>query len=57
MPRGAAIDSGGCQLFVTHRATPHLDGRYTIFGELRRGGDVLDAIERGDRILSVRLLD
>jgi len=53
MPRNEDPDSGGSQIFVTHRATPHLDGRYTIFGELREGFDVLDAIEVGDRILDV----
>ena len=41
---------------MTHRPTPHLDGRYTIFGELRRGGDVLDAIGVDDRIVDVRLV-
>lgn len=56
MPRNQDPDSGGSQLFVTHRPTPHLDGHYTIFGELRAGGDVLDRIEQGDRILGVRLL-
>ena len=55
MPRGAEVDSGGSQIFVTHRPTPHLDGRYTIFGELREGGEVLDAIQVGDRIFDVRL--
>lgn len=56
MPRNDDPDSGGSQFFVTHRETPHLDGRYTIFGELREGFDVLDAIEVGDKILSIRLL-
>ena len=54
MPRSAEMDSGGSQIFVTHRPTPHLDGRYTIFGELREGFDVLDAIVVGDRILGVK---
>ena len=54
MPRNDDPESGGSQFFVTHRPTPHLDGRYTIFGELRQGGDVLDRIEVGDRILTVR---
>ncbi|MBL8858638.1 MAG: peptidylprolyl isomerase [Planctomycetes bacterium] len=57
MPRNDDPDSGGSQFFVTHRETPHLDGRYTIFGELRAGFDVLDAIEVGDRIESIRLLN
>ena len=55
MPRHADPDSGGSQFFVTHRPTPHLDGRYTLFGVLRAGGHVLDRIEVGDRILEVRM--
>lgn len=54
MPRNEDWDSGGSQLFVTHRPTPHLDGRYTIFGELREGWETLDAIEIGDWIQGVR---
>ncbi|MCY3001099.1 MAG: HEAT repeat domain-containing protein [Planctomycetota bacterium] len=53
MPRNEDPDSGGSQIFLTHRATPHLDGRYTIFGELRDGFDVLDSLEVGDTILDV----
>ncbi len=56
MPRWDDVDSGGSQFFVTHRATPHLDGRYTIFGELREGFDVLDAIDVGDKIVDVVLV-
>ncbi len=57
MPRNEDPDSGGSQIFVTHRETPHLDGRYTLFGQLVSGQDVLDAIEVGDRIREVRILD
>jgi cyclophilin family peptidyl-prolyl cis-trans isomerase len=56
MPRNEDWDSGGSQIFITHRATPHLDGRYTIFGELVKGFDVLDALDLGDKILEVRVL-
>jgi cyclophilin family peptidyl-prolyl cis-trans isomerase/HEAT repeat protein len=55
MPRNEDPDSGGSQFFVTHRDTPHLDGRYTLFGVLREGGIVLDAIEVGDVILGVAI--
>jgi len=57
MPRWDYVNSGGSQLFVTHRATPHLDGRYTIFGELREGFDVLDQLEVGDTIVDVVISD
>lgn len=56
MPRNEDWDSGGSQIFITHRATPHLDGRYTIFGELKAGFDVLDRLDLGTRILTVRRL-
>lgn len=54
MPK-AGKDTGGCQLFVSLVPTPHLDGRYTAFGRVVDGQDVLDRIEPGDKILSARL--
>lgn len=57
MPRWDDPDSGGSQIFVTHRPTPHLDGRYTLFGQLRQGWETLDTIEIGDKIRSIRLLE
>ncbi len=56
MPRNDDPDSAGSQFFVTHRDTPHLDGRYTNFGQLVSGFDTLDAIEVGDTIESVRVV-
>lgn len=56
MPRNEWLDSGGSQIFVTHRPTPHLDGNYTLFGRLIGGFDVLDAVEEGDRIVGTRVL-
>jgi cyclophilin family peptidyl-prolyl cis-trans isomerase len=41
-------DTGGSQFFVTLSAQPHLDGRYTAFGEVVRGEEVLDRILEGD---------
>ena len=46
-------NTGGSQFFVTHSPQPHLDGGYTVFGELLEGGDVLDRIIQGDRIVRV----
>ena len=57
MPRNEDPDSGGSQIFITHRPTPHLDGRYTLFGLLRAGGEVLDSLELGDRIIRIRPLE
>jgi peptidyl-prolyl cis-trans isomerase B (cyclophilin B) len=42
-------DTGGSQWFVCHSEQPHLDGRYTVFGEVTDGMEVVDRIQRGDR--------
>ncbi len=47
-------DTGGSQFFVTTAAQPHLDGRYTTFGEVVKGQEVVDALLEGDKILEVR---
>jgi cyclophilin family peptidyl-prolyl cis-trans isomerase len=46
-------NTGGSQFFVTHSPQPHLDGGYTVFGQLVDGGDVLDRIVQGDRIVQI----
>lgn len=48
-------DSGGSQWFVTLSRQPHLDGGYTVFGEVTSGLDVVERIEQDDRLLSVRV--
>lgn len=54
MPK-AGPDTGGCQLFVSLVPTPHLDGRYTAFGTVIQGLDVLDRLEPGDKIIKATL--
>ncbi len=46
-------DTGGSQWFVTQAPEPHLDGGYTVFGEVVAGMDVVLRIEQGDRISRV----
>jgi len=50
-------DTGGSQFFVTHSPQPHLDARYTVFGTVSSGMDVVDRLEPFDRIVSVRVWD
>jgi cyclophilin family peptidyl-prolyl cis-trans isomerase len=47
-------DTGGSQFFISHTPQPHLDGRYTIFGQLTDGLDVATSLVEGDRILEIR---
>jgi cyclophilin family peptidyl-prolyl cis-trans isomerase/HEAT repeat protein len=48
-------DTGGSQWFVTHSQQPHLDGGYTVFGQVISGMEVVDGLVRGDRIHSVTI--
>lgn len=51
----AGLDTEGTQFFITHSATPHLDGRYTIFGKVKSGMDVVHQIQPGDLISGVTI--
>jgi len=45
MARVGDVNAGaGCQFFVMHGQTPHLDGQYTAFGEVTNGMDVVNKI-------------
>jgi cyclophilin family peptidyl-prolyl cis-trans isomerase len=44
----AGPNSGGSQFFITHTATPHLDNRHAVFGEVVEGMDVVNAIRERD---------
>jgi len=52
----AGPDTESSQWFITHRTTPHLDGRYTIFAAVIEGMDVVWQLEQGDVIESVELV-
>ncbi len=48
--------SNGSQFFITHVATPWLDDKHTIFGNVVEGQDVVDDIAQGDVLESVEIL-
>lgn len=48
--------SSGSQFYITHVATPVLDGKYTVFGQTTSGMDVVNKIERGDLITSIQVM-
>ena len=52
----AGKDTGGSQFFITHVATPHLDGVHTVFGRTKDMA-VVNAIKKGDKITSVKIID
>ncbi|MFI3305125.1 MAG: peptidylprolyl isomerase [Rikenellaceae bacterium] len=54
----AGRDTGGSQFFICHNRTntQHLDGVHTCFGQVVENVDVIDEIRRGDKILSVKIV-
>jgi cyclophilin family peptidyl-prolyl cis-trans isomerase/HEAT repeat protein len=50
-------DTGGSQFFITHSPQPHLDAKYTVFGHVVSGMDVVDRIQQLDVIQRVRIWD
>jgi cyclophilin family peptidyl-prolyl cis-trans isomerase/HEAT repeat protein len=51
----AGKDTEGSQFFITHSPQPHLDGRYTAFGRVVSGQEVVDRILIDDRIQDIRI--
>ena len=52
----AGPGTNGSQFFITHVATPWLDGKHTVFGHVVDGQDVVDAIKQGDKIEKLEII-
>ena len=66
MARTAAPDSANSQFFICFCPTPHLDGQYTVFGQVVKGMEFIDGLKKGsggggevtdpDKMISVKVV-
>jgi peptidyl-prolyl cis-trans isomerase B (cyclophilin B) len=53
----AGPNTNGSQFFITHVATNWLDGKHTVFGKVTKGQDVVNAVQQGDQLVSVTVVE
>jgi len=53
----AGPNTNGSQFFITHIATDWLNDKHTVFGQVRSGQDVVNAIRQGDELISVKIVE
>ena len=51
----AGPNTNGSQFFITHIKTDWLDGKHTVFGQVRSGQEVVDSVKQGDTLKSVTI--
>jgi peptidyl-prolyl cis-trans isomerase B (cyclophilin B) len=51
----AGKDTGGSQFFICHSPQAHLDGVHTVFGQVTKGMETVNAIRQNDELKSVRV--
>ena len=51
----AGKDTGGSQFFICHSPQRHLDGVHTVFGQVTKGLDIVNAIKQNDEVKSVKV--
>ena len=53
----AGPNTNGSQFFITHVVTDYLDPKHTVFGQVVKGQDVVNAVQQGDKLESVTITE
>jgi peptidyl-prolyl cis-trans isomerase B (cyclophilin B) len=57
MARSQDPDSAGSQFYITLAPAHFLDGKYTVFGKVTSGMNIVDNIKKGDKMKSVKIIE
>ena len=49
-------NTNGSQFFITHKSTDWLDGKHTVFGKVIYGENIIDSIQKNDKIISIEII-
>lgn len=49
--------TNGSQFFITHIATDWLNGKHTVFGQVKTGQDIVDTVKQGDTIKTITITE
>lgn len=52
----SGVGTNGSQFFITHKETPWLDGKHSVFGFVVSGQDVVDKTKQGDTIIKIEII-
>jgi peptidylprolyl isomerase/peptidyl-prolyl cis-trans isomerase B (cyclophilin B) len=55
MARSQSPDSAGSQFYICFQPATHLDGSYTVFGQVVKGMEVVDQLKVGDKMKTIRI--
>ena len=57
MANRGVVNTNGSQFFITRGPAAHLNGRFSIFGQVSDGQQVVDEMQQGETIQSIEILD